>query len=109
MKPILLAGTITVAMLAGGGPRAQQPPAQPPQQPTDIGATLTSDGGAPPRLAIPDFIALSPDSETVAIARILGQVLWDDLNYEHEFAFIPRDVYSSIPKATSFSDVPFDR
>jgi TolB protein len=108
MKPILLAGTIAVAMLAGGGPRAQQPPPVPPQQPTDIGATLTSDG-TPPRLAIPDFIALSSDSETVAIARILGQVLWDDLDYEHEFAFIPRDVYSSIPKATSFADVPFDR
>jgi len=25
------------------------------------------------------------------------------------FAFIPRDVYATIPKATSFEDVPFDR
>jgi TolB protein len=36
-------------------------------------------------------------------------VLWDDLNFEREFAFIPRDVYTSIPKTTSFADVPFDR
>ncbi len=36
-------------------------------------------------------------------------MLWDDLNYEREFAFIPRDVYASIPAATSFADVPFGR
>jgi TolB protein len=99
-----------MAVLAGL-PRAQQPPQQPPpttQQPSEIGATITGDG-TPPRLAIPDFIALSPDAETVAIAKTLGQVLWDDLNFEREFAFIPRDVYASIPKATTFADVPFDR
>ena len=45
----------------------------------------------------------------MATAKTIGQVLWDDLNFEREFAFIPRDVYSSIPKATSFADVPFDR
>jgi TolB protein len=36
-------------------------------------------------------------------------VLWDDLNFEREFAFIPRDVYATIPAAKSFDDVPFDR
>ena len=36
-------------------------------------------------------------------------MLWDDLNFEREFAFIPRDVYASIPAATSFTDVPMDR
>ena len=36
-------------------------------------------------------------------------MLWDDLNFEREFTFIPRDVYGSIPTATSFTDVPFDR
>ena len=71
--------------------------------------TITGEGGAPPRLAVPDFIALSTDAETVAIAKTIGQVLWDDLNFEREFAFIPRDVYATIPTATSFADVPFDR
>src|SRR6266700_2038274 len=56
-----------------------------------------------------ELFALSTDGETVAIAKTIGQVLWDDLNYEREFGFIPRDVYASIPKATSFADVPFDR
>ena len=58
---------------------------------------------------MPEFIALSTDAETVATAKTISQVLWDDLNFEREFAFIPRDVYSSIPKATGFADVPFDR
>src|SRR5262249_22638984 len=78
----------------------QQPPA--PQQPTEIITTIAGDGGQPPRLAVPDLIALSADAETAAIAKIIGQVLWDDLNYEREFTFIPRDVYNTIPKATSF-------
>jgi TolB protein len=107
MKHIIIAGSLAVLALAAG-PRAQQPP-PPSQQPTEITTTISGPGGAPPRLAVPDFIALSPDAETAAIAKTIGQVLWDDLNYEHEFTFIPRDVYSTIPKATSFSDVPFDR
>ena len=36
-------------------------------------------------------------------------MLWDDLNFEREFALIPRDIYATIPRATSFDDVPFDR
>jgi TolB protein len=87
----------------------QPPPQQPPQQPSQIELVIAGPGGQPPRLAVPDFIAQSPDAETAAIARIIGQVLWDDLNYEREFTFIPRDVYATIPKATSFDTVPFDR
>src|SRR4029453_15587206 len=99
MKHSILAGIMAAAALVGW-PRGQQPPPHPPpttQQPSDIVAAISTEGGGPPRLAVPDFIALSPDAETVAIAKILGQVLWDDLNFEHEFAFIPRDVYASIP------------
>ncbi|MBI3402729.1 MAG: PD40 domain-containing protein [Acidobacteria bacterium] len=107
-----LSGLLAVAVL-GAGPVVQQPPAsqQPPtsQQPTDITTTITSEGGSVPRLAIPDFIAIGTDPDAVAAAKALGQVLWDDLNFEHEFAFIPRDTYASIPRATSFADVPFDR
>jgi TolB protein len=110
MKPILTA-SCAVCLLAAwlhAQPPAQ-PPAPPPQQPSEIETRLSSEPGSPPRLAIPDFIALSPDAETVDIAKKIGQVLWDDLNFEREFAFIPRDVYASIPRATSFNDVPFDR
>ncbi len=101
--------TWLLAIAALQTPAQQPPPATPPQQPTEISATITTEGGQPPRLAVPDLITLSPDAETAAIARIIGQVLWDDLNYEREFTFIPRDVYATIPKATSFDNVPFDR
>ncbi len=43
---------------------------------------------------MPDFIALTPNA--AAIAQMLAQVLWDDLNFEREFDMIPRDVYKSI-------------
>ena len=61
------------------------------------------------RFAVPDFIALSNDPETVDAARTIVRVLFDDLNFEHEFALIPRDVYASIPVGTSVTDVPFER
>ena len=94
---------------------AQQPPPtggnQTPtgQQPTQIEVVLTGDPGTPPRLAVPDFIALSPDKETQALARTIAEVLWDDLNYEREFYMVPRDTYRSIPPAPAIDRPPYDR
>ncbi|HZL96336.1 MAG TPA: hypothetical protein VFB99_21965, partial [Vicinamibacterales bacterium] len=42
-------------------------------------------------------------------ARVIGEVLWDDLNFEREFYMIPRDTYKSIPVATSIDALPYDR
>jgi len=107
MTKTILSAALAIGVLTAG-PGAQQP-AQPPQQPTELSTTISGEGGSAPRLAVPEFIPLSSDAETVATAKTIGAVLWDDLNFEREFSFIPRDVYSSIPKATSFADVPFDR
>src|SRR5439155_15162201 len=109
MTKIILAGAIAATLLVQPPVTPPAPAPQPPQQPTEIVTTLTGEGGAPPRLAVPDFIALSPDAETAAIAKTIGQVLWDDFNFEREFALIPRDTYATIPPATSFADVPFSR
>jgi TolB protein len=115
MTNAILTGTLAIALLAAWPrpqqqpPASQQPPTPAPQQPTEIGTTISGESGAPPRLAVPDFIALSTDAETAAVAKTIGDVLWNDLNFEREFAFIPRDTYASIPRATSFADVPFDR
>ncbi len=112
MTKFIIPGVLAIALLAGS-PHAQQPPQPPPpaatQQPSEVEVTITGEGGAAPRLALPEFIALSPDAETAAIAKTVTQVLWDDLNFEREFLFIPRDTYATIPRATSFADVPFDR
>ena len=99
--------------LAAVGARSQAPPGQPPappsQQPSDVGIVIRSEGNAQTRLAVPDFIALSPDTETAAIAKTMGRVLWEDIDFEREFALIPRDTYASIPAAKSLADVAFDR
>ncbi len=41
-----------------------------------------------PRLAVPDFIALTRDAETEAIARTISRTLFDDLVFEREFALV---------------------
>jgi TolB protein len=89
-------------------PASEQPPV-PPQQPGEIGTVITADGGAQTRIAVPDFIALSNDAETDRVAKTIAQVLFDDLNFEHDYALIPRDTYATIPSAKTFEDVPLAR
>jgi TolB protein len=105
MKYITLCTFSLAAMLGLAALAAQAPP----QQPSDLATTINGDGGGPPRIAVPPFLALSRDPETVAAAKIISDVLWDDLNYEHEYSFIARDIYTTIPTAKSLDEVPFDR
>ena len=71
--PVLAVVAIALATLGvrSQTPPAQPPPAsqQPPQQPSEVGVIIKDIGGAPTRLAVPDFIALSPDAETFPEAR----------------------------------------
>jgi TolB protein len=76
-----------------------------PQQPSEIEVVIGGDGGTPPRYAVPDFVALTPDAADTA--KTLGQVLWDDLEFEREFYLIARDTYSTVPVARSAEQVPF--
>ena len=113
---IVAAGAFGLAVVAAQEPSPTPVPTPAPrQQPTELSTTISSgEIGAPPRLAVPDFIAVpslrrSPDGETLDVAKTIAQVLFDDLNFEHEFALIPRDTYATIPAATSMFDVPFER
>ena len=99
----------TAVLLAGPGTPAQGQPAQEPKPTQEITLTITGEPGTLARYAVPDLIAASPEADTVAAARLIGQVLWDDLAFEREFDLIPRDTYQSIPAARSLTDVPFDR
>ena len=104
---LLLAGW---AMVAVAVPRQQQQQTpSTPQQPPEVSFTIRGGPGTLPHFAVPDFLALTSDAETVAAAKTIGQVLWDDLQFEREFDLIPRDVYASIPPARSATDVPLDR
>jgi TolB-like protein len=91
---------------------AQAPPA--PQQPPtstefEIKTTIRGEPGAPPHYAVPDFIALTNDKETADAARLIAQVLWDDLSFEREFDMIPRDTYRTIETTPTTDTIAFDR
>ena len=99
---MIVAG-VALALVAA---RAQQAPATgQSQQPSDLSLVISGDPGTPPRYAVPDFVALSPDSADAA--KTVAQVLWDDLNFEREFYLIPRDTYATVPAARSAEQVPF--
>jgi TolB protein len=106
MKALSLVGLAASAVVVAQQP---VPPPAPPQQPTSVEIRLRPEGGTATRIAVPDLLALSSDRETQDAAKTIGQVLWDDLNFEREFDMIPRDTYKSIPVAGSIDTVPFDR
>lgn len=85
-------------------PSAFQTPGQR-TQPSEIELSIAGDSGTPPRFAVPAFIAGTPDAAEPA--KVLGDVLWDDLSFEREFYLIPRDTYASIPAARTAEQVPF--
>src|SRR5688572_9245868 len=105
----LVAGGLQASGLAGQAPgqppAGQQPAPAQPQQPSAIELVITGDPGTPPRYAVPDFVGLTPDA--AEIGRTLGQVLWDDLDYEREFYLLPRDTYRTVPVARTPEQVPF--
>ncbi len=105
---MLLATTALCGSLTLGQP-PQTPPPSAAQQPTDVRVVITGDGGAQPKLGIAGFVALSSDAETVAAARTIGDVLFDDINYEREYYMIAKDAIATIPKPASLDQVPIDR
>ena len=87
------------------------PPAERPQQQSEIELSITGRAGAPPKYAVPDFIALSPDAETQRGRQDdCGQVLWDDLDVRARV--LPdsaRHLRIDPAGALAVDDVPFDR
>jgi TolB protein len=108
---LLIVVLLTTLAVAGDHVSGQQSPQQPtsqqpsPRQPSEIELSISGDPGTPPRFAVPDFVSLTPDA--VDVGKTVGQVLWDDLNFEREFYMIPRDTYATIPVARSAEQVPF--
>jgi TolB protein len=87
-------------------PQGQPPAPQPaPQQPSEVGVIITGDTGAAPRYAVPEFVALTANAAEAA--KTLGQVLWDDLNFEKEFQLIARDTAASIPVGRTPEQIAF--
>jgi len=78
-------------------------------QQDEVRVTIGDSIGSQPSIAVPDCLPLTPDQTTQDASRTIAQVLWDDLDFEREFRLIPRDVYRTIPVASSLIDLPFDR
>jgi TolB protein len=107
--PILLLALVYAGALAARQAPPQTPAPDQQRQQSEIELSISGEPGAPPRYAVPDFLALSADPDTQEAAKLIASVLWDDLAFEREFYLIPRDTYASIPPARSLADVPFDR
>jgi TolB protein len=93
---------------AGSSPQSQQPPAQPQQQ-NEVRFVINGTPGVQPKVAIVPFIAVSTDAESVAAAKTVGDVLYDDLAYEREFWMIGKDVLATIPRPPSLEQVDVNR
>src|SRR5688572_5345739 len=101
---VLATGVGAMAVLT-----AQAPPQTTPKPETVIELTISGEAGAPPHYAVPDFIPLTNDKETADAARLIAQVLWDDLSFEREFDMIPRDTYRTIETIPTLDTIAFDR
>lgn len=102
MMKLRIFSPLTLAAVAALQLAGQQPPAgaPPPQQQSEVEIKITGLGG-PPKIAVTPFIALSQDAETVAAAKTIGDVLYDDLNYEREFYLIAKDAVATVPRPSS--------
>ncbi len=109
LPPVAAAFAACMVLLASAQQQSPPPPAPTSQSQSEISLIISDEIGAPPRYAVPDFIALSADADTLAMARTLGEVLWNDLAFEREFYLIPRDTYRTIPAAKSAAEVPLNR
>lgn len=95
---------LAAAVWMSAAPAAPRPqsgaPQDQPRQPNEVELKL---GGSQARLAVPDFVAATPDAAEAG--RTIASVLFDDLEFEREFYLIPRDTYSSIPAAKYGAEV----
>jgi TolB protein len=103
---MLLVGCAAVVLTAQTPPPAPPPAAQ---QPDVVNLVIGPRDGRPPRLAVPEFIPLTGEPDTVKAAKTIGQVLFDDIAYEKEFYMIPRDVMKTVPTPASADAVALDR
>ena len=109
LRFLVAAGVVSAALsFAAQTPQQQPPPQTPPrpQQQTELVVILEGPPGLPPKIAVPEFIALTNDAETAAAAKTIAQVLFDDLGFEREFYLIGRDTYKTVSQPASLDQVP---
>jgi TolB protein len=107
---MLIAGTALVGLVAFAGDRLPEGIAIAPLE-AQQAQTIDIFGagkGSQLKIGVPDFAALG-DSAVGEAAKTMADVLWSDLDYEHEFYMIPRKSSASIPASTDVATLPFAR
>ena len=100
----------SLALAAPHGARSSRPPTPAARTRRAKARSITGGGGGSRKLAVPDFLAADARRRDARRSpRRIGQVLWNDLDFEREFDMIPRDTYAIVPAAASIDAVPFDR
>lgn len=79
------------------------------EQDQRIAVTLLGRGGQQPHIAVPAFLVLTADSETQDAARLVTDVLTNDLKFEREFDVMPAASFTGIPSAQAIEALPFDQ
>ena len=77
-----------------------------PQQRTVLDIDFLGKAGTAPKLGLPDF-TVTGDAALVAASKTIADVLWADLDYEHEFYMISRKSSASVPVASTPETLPF--
>jgi TolB protein len=109
LTSLFVASTFVMLSAQNPPPPAATAPPQG-QQPSAIGVLISGrDDGAPPKMAVPEFIPLGKEPEVISAAKTIADVLWDDLAYEKEFYMLPRDILRTVPRPASVEEVSMDR
>lgn len=116
MKQRILFGSVALGLLALAPALPASGPAdryaihsehlQQQKPPTEIVVSIVGPGGSAPRLAVSEFM-VTGDEATRTAASTVSQVLFDDLEFEREFAMIARSASAKVPVAPAES-LPYD-
>jgi|SoiMethySBSTD1v2_1073268.scaffolds.fasta_scaffold11465_13 TolB protein len=73
-----------------------------------VGIVISGAPAGQLKLAVQDFLLGSPDPDLATAMKTAANVLWDDLDFEHEYYMIPRATTSVIAIA-EYNALPMDR
>ena len=108
-QPVLASLALAAAASLAVYGQQQPPPAQQPQTDTVRSVIRAGSGTGAPKLAVVGFIPLSGDAETVAAAKTITDVLYDDIAFEREYYLIGKDTVATVPKPASIDTVDMSR
>ena len=78
------------------------------QQPQDLSVTMST-AAAHPRLGLPAFVLPAGDPDLQRAAMATADVLWSDLDFEHDYYMISRTASADVPATDSIDALPYDR